>query len=83
MNSVFKTLAHARKDFAWVTDPYILMGKGEIKELMEGIGYSYDDAVKAEKLYMDVIIFDKPENVKKLIEPQIIDWNKRNSCRMV
>ena len=75
----FKTLAHARKDFAWVTDPYILMGKGEIKELMD----SYDDAVKAEKLYMDVIIFDKPENVKKLIEPQIIDWNKRNSCRMV
>lgn len=64
------------KEFAWVTDPYILMGKGEIKELMEGIGYSYDDAIKAKKLYMDVIIFDKPENVKKLIEPQIIDWDK-------
>ena len=43
---------------------------------MEGIGYSYADAVKAKKLYMEVIIFDKPENVKKLIEPKVIDWDK-------
>lgn len=39
------------KEFAWVTDPYILMGKSDLKELMEGIGYSYNDAINTKKLY--------------------------------
>ena len=42
----FKTLANARKDFAWVTDPLMIsFEKGIPSELMAAVGFTPDGRV--------------------------------------
>ena len=57
----FKTLANARKDFAWVTDPLMIsFEKGIPSELMAAVGFTKEYAAekgKLEKVFADFIVF--------------------------
>ena len=74
----FKTLANARKDFAWVTDPYILAGNDLPNDFLRSVGFP-ENSMKTstnDKIWLDLVVFKDVDTAKKFIPDEVIDWKR-------
>ena len=74
----FKTLANARKDFAWVTDPYILAGNDLPNDFLRSVGFP-ESSMKTstnDKIWLDLVVFKDADTAKKFIPNEVIDWKR-------
>ena len=77
VNNGWTTLASPGKDFAWVTDPYILAGKNLPEDFMNSVGFtkSYINEVGDDRVFFDVIVFKDAKTAESIVPNQVTDWN--------
>lgn len=69
------TFAAPDKPFAWVTDPYIMAGKGMPDDFMRAVGYD-ESAMGKDNIYLDIVLFKDDAAAKKIVPDKVIDWDE-------
>ncbi len=73
----FKTLANARKAFAWVTDPLMMAGDGLPRDLTNSVGFLKKDVdTLSDCCYFDLVVFKDAKTAEKYVPNKITGWDR-------
>ena len=73
-----ETFAAPNKPFAWVTDPYVLVGNDLPNNFLRSVGFPEKSMKTSEndKIWIDLVVFKDADTANKFIPDEVIDWKR-------